>query len=97
MVLASGGYPAAYRTGITISGLAEAEALPGVSVFHAGTRLNRDGVSVTTGGRVLGVTAVADTLPDAIARAYEAAGRISFEGMHFRRDIGAAALAASRR
>jgi phosphoribosylamine--glycine ligase len=94
VVLASGGYPASYRTGMPIAGLGEAEALPGVSVFHAGTRLGQSGETVTAGGRVLGVTAVADTLPHAIAGAYAAAGRISFDGMHLRRDIGIRALAA---
>ncbi len=94
VVLASGGYPASYRTGMPIAGLGEAEALPGVSVFHAGTRPGQSGETVTAGGRVLGVTAVADTLPRAIANAYAAAGHISFDGMHLRRDIGIRALAA---
>jgi phosphoribosylamine---glycine ligase len=92
VVLASGGYPASYRTGMTISGLAQADALPGVSVFHAGTRLNRDGEPITAGGRVLGVTAVGATLPQAIAQAYEAAALITFEGMQLRHDIGEKAL-----
>ncbi len=92
VVLASGGYPAAYRTGMAISGLTPANALPHVSVFHAGTRLNREGEPITAGGRVLGVTAVGDTLPQAIARAYEAAALIHFEGMQMRHDIGVKAL-----
>jgi phosphoribosylamine--glycine ligase len=73
--------------GVPITGLAGAEAVPGVEVFHAGTAL-RDGRLVTAGGRVLGVTAVAPDLEGAIARAYEAAGRLHFEGIHYRRDIG---------
>jgi phosphoribosylamine--glycine ligase len=87
VVLASGGYPDRYRTGLPIEGIAEAERVPGVVVFHAGTAV-RDGRLVTAGGRVLGVTATAADVPAAIARAYEAAARIRFEGMHYRRDIG---------
>ena len=87
VTLASGGYPGSYRTGAPISGVDDAETLPGVRVFHAGTAW-RDGRLVTAGGRVLGVTAVADDLPGAIERAYAAVSRIGFEGMHFRRDIG---------
>jgi phosphoribosylamine--glycine ligase len=92
VVLASGGYPAAYRTGMAISGLTTANVLPNVSVFHAGTRLNREGEPITAGGRVLGVTAVGDTLPQAIASAYEAAALINFDGMQMRHDIGVKAL-----
>ena len=87
VTLASGGYPGTYRTGIPISGVAEAESIAGVTVFHAGTA-RRDAGLVTAGGRVLGVTAVAVDVAGAIDRAYEAVGRIRFEGMHFRRDIG---------
>ena len=87
VTLASGGYPGSYQTGAPISGVDDAETLPGVRVFHAGTAW-RDGRLVTAGGRVLGVTAVADDLPGAIERAYAAVSRIGFEGMHFRRDIG---------
>jgi phosphoribosylamine---glycine ligase len=97
VVLASGGYPAAYRTGMEISGLEAAEALPDVGVFHAGTRLNDAGAPVTAGGRVLGVTATAPTLPEAIRRAYRAANLISFEGRQMRADIGAKALQALER
>ncbi|MDD3212540.1 MAG: phosphoribosylamine--glycine ligase [Eubacteriales bacterium] len=95
VVLASGGYPVSYRTGMEIDGLVEAEALPGVSVFHAGTRLGDAGKVVTAGGRVLGVTAVAPKLPEAIRKAYEAAEKITFTGAHMRRDIGARALKAA--
>jgi phosphoribosylamine--glycine ligase len=87
VTLASGGYPGAYATGIPITGVEEAASLAGVEIFHAGTAL-RDGRLVTAGGRVLGVTAVAADVAGAIQRAYEAVGRIRFEGMHFRRDIG---------
>ena len=91
VVMASGGYPGAYRTGEPIEGLADAEALEGVMVFHAGTA-EQDGVTVTAGGRVLGVTARAETLEASISRAYDAVDRIHFADAHFRRDIGARAL-----
>jgi phosphoribosylamine--glycine ligase len=91
VVLASGGYPGAYPTGLPISGLEEAGREEGVVVFHAGTAL-RDGRIVTTGGRVLGVTARGATIRQAIDRSYRAASKISFEGMHYRRDIGQKAL-----
>jgi phosphoribosylamine--glycine ligase len=87
VMLASGGYPASYKTGFPVTGLAKTPP-EGISVFHSGTAL-KDGVLVTSGGRVLGVTALADNLPLAISRAYEAVSKISFEGMHYRRDIGA--------
>ncbi len=87
VILASGGYPGKYTTGIEISGLAEAEQDPAVVVFHAGTKLE-DGKYYTAGGRVLGVTAVAETMDSAREKAYAAVGKISFEGMHYRRDIG---------
>jgi phosphoribosylamine---glycine ligase len=87
VVLASKGYPDAYETGIPITGLEKAEGLPGVVVFHAGTKLLH-GVLVTGGGRVLGVTAVADgSLRQAITNAYNAVGAVGFEGVHYRRDI----------
>jgi phosphoribosylamine--glycine ligase len=89
VVMASAGYPGDYFTGQTITGIDEAERLDGVVVFQAGTKLNADGEIETAGGRVLGVTARAATLEDATARAYEAAGKIHFDGMQFRRDIGA--------
>jgi phosphoribosylamine--glycine ligase len=87
VALVSGGYPGAYRTGLPIDGIDAAERREGVRVFHAGTA-ERDGKLVTAGGRVLGVTATADDLATAVARAYAAVGDIHFEGMHFRRDIG---------
>jgi phosphoribosylamine---glycine ligase len=91
VAMASGGYPREYATGKPITGLAEAEALPGVVVFHAGTRREGSGF-VTAGGRVLGVTARGDDLAAARDRAYEAVDRIRFEGAHHRRDIAARAL-----
>ncbi len=92
VVAASEGYPGSYPKGRTIGGVAEAEALPGVTVFHAGTRLAEDGRLLTDGGRVLAVTGVGDDLPAALARAYGGIQRIDFQGMHYRRDIGARAV-----
>ncbi len=86
LTLASGGYPGKYRTGLPITGIEAANQQEGVQVFHAGTAL-RDGQLVTAGGRVLSVCARAQTLQEAVKRAYEAAALISFEGMHYRRDI----------
>jgi phosphoribosylamine--glycine ligase len=91
VVLASKGYPGAYEKGYVIKGLAEAEKLSDVKVFHAGTRRDGDRV-LTDGGRVLGVTALGETLADAKKRAYEAVGCIEFPEMVYRRDIGARAL-----
>jgi phosphoribosylamine--glycine ligase len=91
VVLASGGYPREYATGLPIDGLEDAEALPGVAVFHAGTR-REGGRFVTAGGRVLGVTARGPDLRSARDLAYAAAERIRFEGCHYRRDIAARAL-----
>lgn len=92
VVLASGGYPRQYEKGKPISGLTGGQT-DGVTVYHAGTRLE-NGVLVTAGGRVLGVTATAGTLEEAVARAYRGADRISFEGMQRRSDIGKKALEA---
>ncbi len=91
VVLASGGYPGEYATGLPIEGIERAEARPGVTVFHAGTA-RRDGGLVTAGGRVLGVTALGADIPAAVAAAYAAAGEIRFDGVHYRRDIGHRAL-----
>jgi phosphoribosylamine--glycine ligase len=93
VVLASGGYPRGYETGIPIEGLAEVEGDPDVIVFHAGTKRCADGGFVTAGGRVLGVTARGRDVAEAVARAYAAADRIRFRGMQLRRDIAAAGLA----
>ncbi len=91
VVLASGGYPGPYEKGKEIFGLADAARVPDTFIFHAGTSM-RDGKVVTSGGRVLGVTALGAGIREAIDRAYEAAGKISWEGVHFRRDIGQKAL-----
>jgi phosphoribosylamine--glycine ligase len=91
VVLASGGYPDAYETGKVIHGLEAAEALPSVNVFHSGTT-KRGADTVSNGGRVLTVVASADDYRAAISRAYEAVGKISFEHMHYRRDIASKAL-----
>ena len=90
IVLASGGYPGSYRTGFPIEGLDEADRVPDVTVFHAGTAL-RDGTVVSAGGRVLAVSAVGRSLAEARVRAEQACDRISFDGMHRRRDIAARA------
>jgi phosphoribosylamine--glycine ligase len=87
VTVASGGYPGSYRTGLAIDGVDAAETTSGVRVFHAGTA-EREGRLVTAGGRVLGVTATAPVLGEAISRAYEAIARIRFDGMHYRTDIG---------
>jgi phosphoribosylamine--glycine ligase len=92
VVVAAKGYPDTPETGKAVKGL---EALAGendVVVYHAATA-NRDGKVTTVGGRVLGVTALAANLDAAVARAYEAVGRISFDGMYYRKDIGQRALA----
>ncbi len=91
VVLASGGYPGPYVKGKPISGLEIAEEDRRVAVFHAGTKLEGDKF-VTDGGRVLGVTAVDKDLASAMMSAYEAVNKIHFEGMHYRRDIGAKGL-----
>ena len=91
VVASSGGYPGSYKTALPIAGLAAAAQVPGVEVFHAGTAL-KDGQILTAGGRVLGVTAAADSLRQALDRAYQAMAEISFEGMYYRRDIGHRAL-----
>jgi phosphoribosylamine--glycine ligase len=91
VVLASGGYPDTYDTGKVVHGIEAAEALPDVNVFHSGT-MRRGTDVVSNGGRVLTVVASGATYRMATSRAYEAAGKISFDGMHYRRDIAAKAL-----
>jgi phosphoribosylamine--glycine ligase len=91
VVMASGGYPGTYQAGKKITGLDDAAKLDEVKVFHAGTSA-RDGVFYTAGGRVLGITARAAGLQTAVDRAYEACGKIGFEGAHYRQDIAARAL-----
>jgi phosphoribosylamine--glycine ligase len=91
VVMASRGYPETYERGKPISGVDQATQLPGVAVFHAGTA-RRDGRLVTSGGRVLGVTARAPDLRQALDRAYQTVHRIAWDGMHYRTDIGRKAL-----
>jgi len=93
VVLASGGYPVKYETGLPIEGLDDLD--PDVLVFHAGTARQDDGTLVTSGGRVLTVSALGPNLQAARDKAYRNVERISFEGMHYRRDIGARAAAAA--
>ncbi len=87
VVMASGGYPVSYKKGFEISGIADAEADKSIVVFHAGTKLS-GGKILTNGGRVLGVTAVADNLDSAIKKAYEGVDKISFTDEFHRHDIG---------
>ncbi|HZR66200.1 MAG TPA: phosphoribosylamine--glycine ligase [Terriglobales bacterium] len=91
VVMASGGYPGTIQVGKKIEGIEDADKVEGVKVFHAGTT-RRDGAFYTSGGRVLGVTARAATLDTAVDRAYEAVGKITFDGAHYRKDISARAL-----
>ncbi|MBR1528848.1 MAG: phosphoribosylamine--glycine ligase [Oscillospiraceae bacterium] len=95
VVLASGGYPVRYENGKEISGLDEKGQVQGAFVYHAGTKYT-DQKFLTAGGRVLGVTAAADTLENALKQAYQSAEQISFEKMHYRRDIGKRALQAKQ-
>ncbi|MDY4650804.1 MAG: phosphoribosylamine--glycine ligase [Atopobiaceae bacterium] len=92
VVLTSAGYPGSYEKGKKIVGVEDANAMPGVTVYHAGTALDADGNLVTAGGRVLDVTAVADTFEDARNLAYEACDKIWFEGKTYRHDIGIKAI-----
>ncbi len=87
VVMASGGYPLAYKKGIEINGLDENGQVSGATVYHAGTKLE-NGKFLTNGGRVLGVTASGKTLDAALEKAYAAVEKISFEGAHYRKDIG---------
>ena len=93
VVLSSGGYPGSYQTGYEITGLDRAGEVDGVTVFHSGTRIDERGRILTAGGRVLSVTAIGETLDQALLRAYSAADLISFEGKYARRDIGRKGLA----
>jgi len=89
--MVSGGYPGSYEKGKVISGLDKTGKMDKIMVFHAGTA-EKDGRVVTSGGRVLGITALGDTIKDAIDRAYEAIKEISFDGVYYRKDIGHRAL-----
>ena len=91
VALASGGYPGNYEKGKIISGIKEAEQNKDIVIFHAGTKLENNNL-ITNGGRVLGVSATGNTLKEALAKAYKAIEKISFEGMQYRRDIGKKAL-----
>ena len=88
VILASEGYPGKYRKGLPITGLEMVKGLKDVIVFHAGTKFNEEGAIVTSGGRVLGVTALGNDLQEARQKAYSAVGLINFEGMQYRKDIG---------
>jgi phosphoribosylamine--glycine ligase len=87
IVMASGGYPDKYQNGKIISGLNEVAAMDDVMVFHAGSAYDNENI-VTTGGRVLGVTALGEDIGKAKDKAYEAVSKIYFDGMHYRKDIG---------
>ena len=87
VVMASGGYPVSYKKGIEMFGLNDNGGVDGATVYHAGTKYE-NGKFYTNGGRVLGVTATADTLDEALEKAYAAVEKISFEGAHYRHDIG---------
>ena len=90
VIMASGGYPKSYPKGIEIKGLTDGQ-LDGVIVYHAGTAI-KDGKLVTSGGRVLGVTALGDTLEEALEKSYDGVKKIEFENAHYRKDIGKRAL-----
>lgn len=92
VVLTSAGYPGSYEKGKVITGVEDAEAMEGVTVYHAGTAVNDEGELVTSGGRVLAVTALGDTFEAARNLAYEACEKIDFEGKTLRHDIGLKAL-----
>lgn len=94
VIMASGGYPKSYPKGIEITGLSNGQ-LDGVTVYHAGTKLQGNEL-VTSGGRVLGVTALGDTLENALKKSYDTVEKIHFEGAHYRRDIGKRALEANK-
>ncbi len=93
VVMASGGYPKKYTTGLPITGLDASGQLPNCRVYHAGTKSDGDQI-LTSGGRVLGVTALGDTLSEALEKAYDGVAQIQFENAHFRKDIGQRALKA---
>ena len=94
VVMASGGYPESYPKGIEMNGFNEKGQIDGCFVYHAGTKLSEDGKFLTNGGRVIGVTAKGNTLQEALDTAYRGVSGISFEGAHYRKDIGQRALKA---
>ncbi len=87
VVMTSGGYPGTYAKGIEITGLDENGQMEGATVYHAGT-LCKEGKFYTNGGRVLGITALGETLEEALEKAYTAVRKIQFDGVHYRNDIG---------
>ena len=87
VVMAAAGYPGTYKKGEIISGLNNANSIPGVVLFHAGTK-EHNGKVITNGGRVLGVTAMGENKECAIERAYDAVGKVNWKGIHYRKDIG---------
>jgi phosphoribosylamine--glycine ligase len=91
VVMSSGGYPGDYKKGLEITGIDEANAVEGVKVFHAGTAM-KNGKLVTNGGRVLGVTAIGDSIADAQERAYGAVTKVQWDGAYWRNDIADKAL-----
>jgi phosphoribosylamine---glycine ligase len=92
VIASSEGYPGEYQTGLKIQGLVEAANIPGIQIFHSGTSRMDNGDILTGGGRVLGVTAAADSLENALGSVYEAMKKIHFDGMYYRKDIGHRAL-----
>ena len=94
VIMASGGYPESYPKGIEMNGFDDKGQIDGCFVYHAGTKLSDDGKFLTNGGRVIGVTARGKDLQSALDKAYEGVSKISFEGAHFRKDIGQRALKA---
>ena len=96
VVMASGGYPVSYKKDIPMAGMDEKGQVDGAFVYHAGTKFE-DGIFKTSGGRVIGVTATGDTLQAALDKAYKAVDKITFEGAHFRHDIGQRALLVARK
>ena len=94
VIMASGGYPKSYKKGVEITGLTLGQ-LDGVTVYHAGTKIENDKL-VTSGGRVLGVTALGDSLADALKKSYEEVENIHFDNAHYRKDIGKRALEANK-
>ena len=94
VVMASGGYPESYPKGIEMNGFDDKGQIEGCFVYHAGTKLSKEGEFLTNGGRVIGVTAKGDDLKNALDKAYKGVSEISFEGAHYRKDIGQRALKA---
>lgn len=92
VVMSSQGYPGAYPTGKVITGISDANSIPGVHVSHAGTKLTEDSQIVTSGGRVLTVSATASSLKEAVDLAYKGVGCVKFDGAQYRKDIASLAM-----